>query len=300
MNILHLRLYFLFKLGYMSYVMLRSCFLAFISAAILFGCIETVPVRNLSGSPAGSTVQFFYDSQGGTAEAYLIRPKGDGPFPLVVLLHGDSWIHAGAKRMLPVAEQFASELCYASLAISLPGYGMTEIEGDRDKDVIVRAVLDGIDKVRDLPWIDRQRVMLYGLSRGAVFAATLVDKIQGLRGVILHSGAYDLNRLYNDTSAQWVRRSLNPNGETNPHFFSVLPEVSDWKAPTLILHGGNDQLVPTNQAYLLRDRLEALGKPFRFAIFPGAGHRLPTDGVHDEVLSFLSENVGSACSATAP
>lgn len=276
-------------------VMLRSCFLAFISAAILFGCIQTVPIRNLTGSPAGSTVQFFYDSQEGTAEAYLIRPKGDGPFPLVVFLHGDSWIHAGAKRMLPVAEQFASELCYAGLAISLPGYGMTEIEGERDKEVIAQVVLDGIDEVRELPWIDRRRVMLYGFSRGALFAATLVDKVPGLRGVILHSGAYDLRRLYYETSAQWVRRSLNPNGDSNPKLFSVLPEVSQWKAPTLILHGGNDQLVPTNQAFLLHDRLEALGKPHRFAIFPEAGHRLPSDGVKEEVLSFLTQHVGSAC-----
>ncbi|MBI2987512.1 MAG: prolyl oligopeptidase family serine peptidase [Deltaproteobacteria bacterium] len=270
-------------------------YLFLIPVSILFGCVQTMPLRNLASSPAGATVQFFYDSQGGKAEAYLIRPKGDGPFPLIVLLHGDSWVRAGAKRTIPVAEQFSAELCYAGLAISLPGYGMTEIEGDRDKDIIAGVVLDGIAKVRELPWIDKKSVMLYGLSRGAVFAATLVDKIQGLRGVILHSGAYDLGRLYSDTPAQWVRRSLNPNGDANPYLFSVLPEVSRWKAPTLILHGGNDQLVPTNQAFLLRDRLEALGKPYHFAIFPDAGHRLPTEGVREEVISFLTQNVGSAC-----
>lgn len=274
--------------------------LPLILVSILFGCIPTIPLRNLAGSPAGATVQFFYESQRGRAEAYLIRPEGSGPFPLMVLLHGDSWLRAGAEKMIPVAEQFSSELCYASVAISLPGYGKTEIEGDSDREIIAGTVLDGIARIRELPWIDQKSVILYGLSRGAVFAATLVDKIQGLRGVILHSGAYDLKRLYNDTSAQWVRRSLNPNGDSNPYLFNILPEVSAWTAPTLILHGSSDQLVPTNQAYLLRDRLEALGKPFRFAIFPGAGHRLPLDGVREEVLSFLTENVGSACRSNAP
>jgi len=267
---------------------------------ILFGCVQTIPLGNLAGSPPGSTVQFFYESQGGRAQAYLIRPKGSGPFPLIVLLHGDSLVRAGAEKMIPVAEQFSSELCYAGLAISLPGYGNTEIEGDSDRDIIAGVILDGISKVGELPWIERDSVMLYGFSRGAVFAATAVGKIHGLRAVILHSGAYDLLRLYKETSAQWVRRSLNPNGNPDPHLFSILPEVSSWTAPTLILHGGSDQLVPTNQAYLLRDRLEGLGKPFRFAIFPGAGHRLPTDGVRDEVLSFLSEKVGSACRVNAP
>jgi dipeptidyl aminopeptidase/acylaminoacyl peptidase len=143
--------------------------------------------------------------------------------------------------------------------------------------------------------------MLYGFSRGAVFTATMANKVPGLRGMILHSGAYDLKRLYTDTTAEWVRQSLlNGNGDGSARLFSVLPEVSYWKAPTLILHGANDQLVPTNQAYLLRDRLAALGKPFRVAIFPDAGHRLPLKGVHDEVVSFLSENVGSACVPSDP
>lgn len=275
-------------------------FLPFIFVFILFGCIRTIPLRNLAGLPVGTAIQFFYESQGGKAEGFLIRPKGSGPFPLIVLLHGDSWLRAGAEKVIPIAEQFSTGLCYASLAISLPGYGMTEIEGERDKDIIDGVVLDGITKVSELPWIDSKSVMLYGLSRGAVFAATVVGKIHGLRAVILHSGAYDINRLYQDTSAQWVRRSLNPNGEARPHFFNILPEVSKWTAPTLILHGDDDHLVPTNQAYLLRDRLEALGKPFHVAIFPGAGHRLPMDGVRDEVLSFLSEKVGSACPATGP
>ena len=275
-------------------------FLPFIFVGILFGCIQTIPLRNLAGLPSGTAIQFFYESQGGKAEGYLIRPEGSGPFPLIVLLHGDSWIRSGARRMIPVAEQFSAELCYASLAISLPGYGNTEIEGDSDRNIITGLVLDGIGKVRELPWIDQEKVLLYGFSRGAVFAATLAGKVQNLRGVILHSGAYDLPRLYNETSAQWIRRALNPNGDVNPHLFSILPEVSDWKAPTLILHGGNDHLVPKNQAYLLRDRLDALEKPYHFAIFPDAGHRLPLDGVHHEVLSFLTQNVGSACRANGP
>jgi len=280
--------------------MLWKRFLPFVVVGILYGCIQTIPLTNLTRSPAETAVQFFYESQRGKAEAFLIRPRGNGPFPLMVLLHGDSWLRAGAKRMIPVAEQFSTELCYASLAISLPGYGMTQVAGDTDSDIIDGVVLDGISKVRELSWIDQKSVMLYGFSRGAVFAATLVGKIQGLRSVILHSGAYDLKRLYHDTSAQWIRRSLNPNGDADPHLFSVLPEVPSWTAPTLILHGGNDQLVPTNQAYLLRDRLEALGKPFHFTIFPDAGHRLPMDGVRDEVFSFLTENVGSACRANDP
>lgn len=269
---------------------------------ILVGClyscsfIQTIPVNNLEASPTGKVVQFFYETQAGKAEGYLIRPEGVGPFPLIVLLHGHSWGGEGAARIIPAAEQISNELCYASLAISLPGYGKTSVKMNGDtREITTKVVLDGISKVRGLFWVDPKHIMLYGLSRGAVFAAELASQISGLKGVVLHSGAYDIGRLYQETPSLWVRRSINPNGESNPPSFSVLSEVPNWTAPTLILHGGSDQIIPASQAYLLQDRLVALGKPHRFVLFPSADHRLPLDGVRDEVLSFLTQNVGSAC-----
>ena len=276
---------------------MRKLALALLLASLLFGCgtITALSQRSLETLEAGKTVQLFYDSQGGKVEAYLVRPKGEGPFPLMVLLHGHSLVGVGASRMVPIAEQFSTELCYAGLAVSLPGYGSTDVAGDSDRDILTGVVLDGIAKARELPWVDKNRILLYGFSRGAVFAAASVNKISNLRAVVLHSGAYDLPRLYRETPTQWVRRALNPNRENTSALFSVLPEVSEWRAPTLILHGSKDEVIPTNQAYLLNERLEAMGIPHRFVIFPDADHRLPVDGVRDEVLSFLQQHVGSAC-----
>lgn len=268
---------------------------------LFWGCspVPTIPLQKLEGSPAGRTVQFFYKSQGGTVESYLVRPEGAGPFPLMVLLHGHSSFRRGAKRLVPVAEQFSKDFCYVSLAISLPGYGMTRVSGENDKEIIDRVVLDGIAETRKLSWVNGE-VVLYGLSRGAFFVATLAAKTPGLRGVILHSGAYDIPRLYRDTPSQWVRQSINPNGESHPHLFNVLPDVSRWSVPALIMHGARDEIVPSNQALLLRERLQALGKPFRFVLFPEAGHFLPVDGVKKEVYPFLDRYVGRACRVSAP
>jgi hypothetical protein len=57
---------------------------------------------------------------------------------------------------------------------------------------------------------------------------------------------------------------LNPSGEQNPKLISILPEVSMWHAPTLILHGEEDLVVSVQQANLLRESLEAGKKPYRF------------------------------------
>jgi len=93
---------------------------------------------------------------------------------------------------------------------------------------------------------------------------------------------------------------LNPSGEENPKRSSILPEVSTWHAPTLILHGGKDALVSVQQANLLRDSLEAAHKPYRFVLYPNNGHRLPPEDVRKKAIAFLKETSGSACRDGSP
>jgi dipeptidyl aminopeptidase/acylaminoacyl peptidase len=258
---------------------------------------KTIPMEALGDTPAGVTSRFVFPTSGSNAEAYLTRPAGPGPFPLMVLLHGHTLGSLGAETMVPEAEAFARELCYAGLAVSLPGYGETEVRPGTDPKITLNVVLDAVSLIQNLPWIDSKRFYLYGFSRGAFFTSLLANRLEGIQGIVLHSGAYDLNRLYQETP--WFRSLLNPSGEENPKFVSILPEVSTWYAPTLVLHGGKDSLVSVQQANLLRESLEAARKPYRFVIYPENGHRLPAENVRKIATAFLEESSGSACRAVA-
>jgi hypothetical protein len=89
---------------------------------------KTIPVEALGDTPTGVTTRFFFPTSGSNAEAYLTRPAGPGPFPLMILLHGHTFESiGGAESVVPEAQGFASDLCYAGLAVSLPGYGGTEV-----------------------------------------------------------------------------------------------------------------------------------------------------------------------------
>jgi len=278
----------------------RATVVLAVGLLLALGCsaIRSVSVDNLAQTHGGEVANFFYPTAFGKAEAYLVRPKGRGPFPLMIILHGHSWRSMGAERILPAAEAFASDLCYASLAVSLPGYGQTEISGGANPEITLRVILDGVSVVTKVDWIDAHRLYLYGFSRGGIFAAELVNRLADLRGVVLHSGAYDLNRLYHETSYPWLRRMLNPYEEANPKLYSVLPEVSKWRAPTLILHGSQDSLIPVDQANLLSESLEAAKKPYQMVLFPNSGHRLPMEQVREKTVSFLKKNSGSACTVS--
>jgi len=280
---------------------MRRWFLALsLSGLLAAGCASstTVAPRDLDSLPEATTHRFMFDSAGGQAEAYFIRPKGQGPFPLMVLLHGHSWVGVGARRLLPAADTFAKELCYATMAISLPGYGDTNIAAAEDATRSV--VLDAVALAKKLPWVDAQRVYVYGFSRGAVVATALVNQIDAVKGVMLLAGAYDLPRLYRDTPSIWIRRLLNPNGDAAPKLQNFLPETERWSAPTLILHGTEDGMIPVSQATLLRDQLKTFGKPHRLVLFPDRGHWLRIDAIKEPTLSFLRANGGSACAANEP
>jgi dipeptidyl aminopeptidase/acylaminoacyl peptidase len=268
----------------------------------LAGCasVTALSVGELNNLPEASTQGFFFTSGDGKAEAYISRPRGQGPYPLMLMLHGHSWVGIGARRLLPAAEFFASELCYATLALSLPGYGRTEIAGSSTAESTRRAVHDALALAKQIPWVDGQRIYIYGFSRGAVVASALINQIAGVKGTLLVAGAYDLPRLYRDTESIWIRKLLNPNGERMPQLENYLPETERWNAPTLIVHGIQDGMIPVSQAKLLGDRLQSLGKPHRLVLLPGRGHWLRLDEIKTPAVSFLQANGGSACPASDP
>jgi dipeptidyl aminopeptidase/acylaminoacyl peptidase len=303
MNRAEMATFFRSPASYSCMTMLRFTFPFFV-LFMLVACnaARTTPIEALRVIPAGATTRFVFPTSGSNAEAYLPRPTGPVPFPLMILLHGHTFGSiGGGERVVPEAEAFARHLCYAGLAVSLPGYGATEVQPGADPknilNVTLNVVLDGVSLVKKLPWIDAKRLYLFGYSRGAFFAALLVNRIEEIKGVVLQSGAYDLNRFYWDEV--WFRPMLNPSGEEDPKLPSILSDVPTWQAPTLVLHGELDLLVFVQQAYLLRDALKATNIPYELVIYPYHGHVIPRENVEKEATAFLKETSGSACRGDA-
>jgi len=63
---------------------------------------KTISIETLGDASRADTSRFFFPTSGSSAEAYLTRPAGPGPFPLMILLHGHTFESiGGAESVVP-------------------------------------------------------------------------------------------------------------------------------------------------------------------------------------------------------
>jgi dipeptidyl-peptidase-4 len=138
--------------------------------------------------------------------------------------------------------------------------------GGRDLDDL-KAVADGL---RARPYVDGQRIGIWGSSYGGLLALYAVLKRPGLfNAAVAGAPAVDPHAFGPDDVA--ITRSPS----THPEAFargSALALGSDLRDPLLIIHGLMDDVVPVRTTLALAERLMLLGKDFDFATAPAATH----------------------------
>lgn len=196
----------------------------------------------------------------GVMLAAVARPRGAGPFPTIVLLHGT---HGFAHEYVRLAQDLASGGDVLAVAAcwfrGSAGSGTRFITPIACPDApplsppaspeSLRALTALIQAVRTLPGADPGRVGLFGHSRGAAPIMSYIVSAGDVRAAILNSAGY-------------------PAG--------LSTEV---KAPILILHGTADSpadggVAVTNiqMAREFEAKLRAAGKPVEAVFYEGGRH----------------------------
>lgn len=138
-------------------------------------------------------------------ESLIVRPPGDGPFPLALIAHGAPRDVAQRGRfavssLSPQAEEMARRGWTVAVVLRR-GYGtstgdVVESAGPCGRPNYVAAGREGakdlraaIESLRALPFVDASRILIVGVSAGGFAAlATAADPPEGLRAVISFAG----------------------------------------------------------------------------------------------------------------
>ncbi len=215
--------------------------------------------------------KYDYLADGKSIEAFTIRPLADGKYPGIVLLAG----REGAKTFFTFAMMCAQQ-GFASLAVTEPGFGKSEGKADFMGPKSIEAFAVGFKRFRREHFVDAEKMGVYGYSRGGMAASLLTVKLgKAVKAAVFGAGAYDFKKAYDETKFDSIRENIKTEtGLTEKAIRerSSILQMQKLKAPVLIIHGANDENVPTNQALLLRDRLTLLKKDFEIIILADHKH----------------------------
>ncbi|MFY9574768.1 MAG: alpha/beta fold hydrolase [Blastocatellia bacterium] len=231
-----------------------------------------------------------YSVDGKNVEAISFEPRGQGPFPGLLLIPGHA---TTARDWIPNGLTYARE-GFAGLAVSQPGYGTSAGPGDYVGPRTIKVLIEGYRRLQREPFVDSRRMGIVGYSRGGMAASLLAVQLDDLKAAVLGAGVYDFKRQYDETGLDGIRQNMKAEtGMTEDAIrqrSSVLL-MEKLKCPVLILHGEKDINVPVSQAHLLRDRLTALKKEFEIQLFPDREHGIGPENLYKYSLDFLKRKL---------
>jgi dienelactone hydrolase len=192
--------------------------------------------------------------------AQLYKPDGDGPFPVVIALHGCGGLSGHSEPVQPRYGEWAEQLLKAGNAVLLPdSYGSREVgpqcrvkEGrvlarrERLADIIVAR-----QWLVEQPWVERSRISLLGWANGA-------------------------------SALLWAVRPQLSSHKIEPDFRSAVAFYPDcrissglgWSArvPTLLLIGAKDDVSSPPACRQMVDGARGRSALTRIVVYPGAYH----------------------------
>lgn len=230
-------------------------------------------------------------------EYFLEKPNGNGPWPAIVFLHGNQgWLNHGGRDYVDwgVLDEFANR-GFLGVAVSQPGYGNSSGPADFCGPFTQHAVEGVIAKLRAQGYVDGNRLVLEGVSRGALTAGLVAAHDPSVGGIVLISGAYDLPEYVRHPKSLMARliihsmKSETGGSEAALKERSLLYSAKDVRASALIINGAQDDRTDPQQARRLADAISAAGGKARVIIYPQYGHQIPVDVRNREIDVFIEE-----------
>jgi acetyl esterase/lipase len=223
----------------------------------------------------------------------LYIPEGEGPFPVLVWIHGGAW-RAGSKKNARGLESLDRGVAVASLNYRLSQHAIFPAQIEDCKSAI-RWLRAHADKYQ----LDTDRLVVRGASAGGHLVALLgvtgnvrtfdegenLDQSSSVTAAIDEFGPTDFLQMdamdgeigKMDHNAKDSPESQLIGGPIQEHPDKVklanpLTYVSEGDAPFLIIHGDQDPLVAHGQSVILHDALKSAGVPSVLYTVQGGKH----------------------------
>ena len=212
------------------------------------------------GYEAGKRYPTLVVAHGGPAGAYV------NGFRLGGLEGGQVWAGKGWAVFYP-NPRGSSNYGQKTLAANVNDWG-----GGDFKDIMT-----GVDALIARGIADADKLAHIGWSYGGYMTAWTITQTTRYKAAMVGAGLTNMWSMYgtNDIPSVLIAYFGGiPNQKTLPLYLdrSAMSHIDKVTTPTLILHGANDERVPTGQAYELYRGLKDRGKVTELVFYPREGH----------------------------
>jgi dipeptidyl aminopeptidase/acylaminoacyl peptidase len=251
---------------------------------------------NLTASELQRELVSFQGSE--KVEVYWSTPPGKGPFPVYILSYAFQGNFKGAAGVF-VKYGLLPELAksgYIGVIYSQAGQGESSGTPDHAGPLSREGLKAVIRHLKTLPIVDQKKIIIHGISMGAVLSGLVAAETPDVRVLILESGAYDTEKMMlrlfhqslSDPEKKLTYDMLDEQSGTLPDRFltrSVLPVADKIRASTLILAGAGDSMGTVSEAIRLHERIPGS----RLRIFPFANHDIHRNEKGPAIKDFVEE-----------
>lgn len=227
----------------------------------------------------------------------LVRtPAGDGPFALLVAVHGGPvWTHRDAWTGPTTAM-----LLERGYAIFFPNPRGSGGRGRAFADMVVgdmggadsHDILSGIDHLVEIGLADPEKIGVYGGSYGGFMAAWLPAIDDRFGAAVSFSPVTNwVSQHFTSSLAEWDAEFVGgePTDPVAYGRFSPVMRYGSLRTPTLLTAGANDRATPPGQAIEFWQALRLQGVPAEVVIYPQEGHGV---GTYPAILDFITRMIG--------
>jgi len=216
--------------------------------------------------------------------AFAYLPKGDGPFPVIIHVHGGPE-NQFRPRFNSDFQLWIDQLGVAIIAPNIRGslgYGSRYVTLDDgyNREASVRDIGALLDWIAEQPQLDKERVAIIGASYGGYIAlASAVHYSDRLRAAVDRVGISNFVTFLENT--QDYRRELRRveyGDERDPEMRAFLEQISPLnnvekiKIPLFIQQGGNDPIVPRSESDQMVAALREQGQTVWYMNALNEGH----------------------------
>ena len=227
----------------------------------------------------------------------LLKPKGAGPFPVLMQVYGGPHAHNVHKRFPAVIEQYLVSRGWAVFQLDNRG---SNNRGKAFEDPIFRAMggvevqdqLAALAWIKQQPWARGDKVAVNGWSYGGYMVLKLLEAAPGAFAAGISGAPVTRWELY-DTA--YTERYLG-TPQDGPEVYAksgALGDAGKIRDPLLLIHGMADDNVVFENSTAMMTALQKARTPFDLMVYPGATHATPGLEVHTWItrLRFLGRTV---------